>query len=251
MNRTIFQTAVILSLSLSLRAAVGEELPLLMPHLIAIQPPNVRQAWQQVSVLVAENEQLEQPQPEPFLARAELWTTAGNHEEAVEDYLRATNLLLAGKPSLVEQSRVLGLLRAALERLVAQPQALYPVQAASAFRAGIAFFNACQFEQAAPLLAEATRLNPTDAVYRAVRALNYRKLKDEDAANRQLATAASIIRRPIISEDELRGFHIRLERIQGKDRRWISAGIISAGLSQSDSRSEARQLLNQPASLMR
>lgn len=202
-----------------------------LPHLIAIQSPQIRDAWRQVVQILAENEQLEEQQPDPYLARAELWTTAGNHEEAVEDYLRAIQLSMANKPNLIEQSRLLSLLRESLKRLVHEPRPMFPIKASAAFDIGLSMYRRGAYNEAAALLAEATRLNPTDAVYRALRALNYRRLGNDTDAARQLAAAAGILRDPNTPEYERNGFHIQLEGIQFSDRYWLSSGIVRAGLT--------------------
>ena len=212
-----------------------------LPYLISIHPPQVGDAWLQVVHLIKENEQLEKPQPDPYLARAELWTTVGNHEEAVEDYLKAIQLSMANKPNLIEQSRLLGLMRASLDRLVRQPRPMFPIEAAASFEIGLSMYRRGDYKEASAFLAESTRLNPTDAVYRAIRALNYRRLLNDSDAAKQLAAAAGILRDPDTPEFERVGFHIQLESIQFSDRYWLSSGIRSAGLNRSPKQPDAKR----------
>ena len=58
-----------------------------VPYLISIQTPKIKEAWRQVSELIQQNDRSPNPLPDPYLARAEIWTNVGSHEDAVEDYL--------------------------------------------------------------------------------------------------------------------------------------------------------------------
>tara|TARA_R110002111_G_C6005549_1_gene373811 strand:- start:9790 stop:10581 length:792 start_codon:yes stop_codon:yes gene_type:complete len=220
---------------------LGEELP----YLIELQPGQVQESWHKVNQLIKENASLEKPLPDPYLARAELWTLVGNHEEAIEDYLEATNLTLDGNPTVADQTRMLLHLKESLKRLAGQPQPRYPQKSREFFQVGFRLFYKGMYEEAAPLLAEATRLNTSDAVYRVVRALNCKKLGQHTKASQQLSAASSILKHPYFSKYELMDFHTRLERIQYSDRRWISEGLLNAGLSDQSTRKKANRLVSQ------
>jgi hypothetical protein len=202
-----------------------------VPHLIAAQGPQLGAAWKEVENLIEENERLPLRSPDPYIARAEVWTAAGSHEDALEDYLRASRLMLAGSPTLVEKSRLLDSLLLSMDRLSRQPKPMYPLEADQAFEGGLDLFYKGYFAAAAPLFAEATRLNPDNAVYRVVRALNHRKLGEESSAKRQLAAAAAVLNARDFSEFRRVRFYQRLERIQGPDRQWITAGLRYAAVS--------------------
>ena len=219
---------------------LGEELP----YLIKLQPKLVQESWFKINELIEENASLEKPLPDPYLARAELWSLVGNHEEAIEDYLQATNLTLEGAPSVADQSRMLVVLKEALNRLAEQPQPRYPQKSREFYQDGFRLFYHGMHEEAAPLLAEATRLDTTDPVFRVVRALNCKKLGQNSKAKQQLSAASSLMKRPYFSKFELMDFHSRLERIQYADRRWISTGLLRAGLSDQSAQQKATQLVS-------
>lgn len=219
---------------------LGDELP----YLLKLQPRPVQESWFKINELIKENTSLEKPIPDPYLARAELWSLVGNHEEAIEDYLQATNLTLEGNPSVADQSRMLVVLKEALKRLAEQPQPRYPQKSREFFQDGFRLFYHGMHEDAAPLLAEATRLDTTDPVFRVVRALNCKKLGQNLKAKQQLSAASSLMKRPYFSKFELMDFHNRLERIQYADRRWISAGLLRAGLSDQSPQQKATQLVS-------
>lgn len=207
---------------------IADDAYIALPYLIRHQPESVQDSWLVVDELIRENESLDRPLPDPYFARGDLWATAGNHEEAVDDYLRATRLLFSGKPTLVEQSRALGRLSDALEGLSKHPIPDYPAEAEQMFWAGVDHFEHRRAKDAEACFKEATRLRPSDPVYRAYRALACRRLGKSGDADRQLAIAASILRKPnYYIWDEKKDFHTRLQRVQGADRRWIHAGLNS------------------------
>ncbi len=222
-----------------------------LPFLIARQPETVQEAWRTVDELVRENATLEQSLPDPLFARADLWAAVGNHEEALDDYLQATKFFFGTRPSLVEQSRALNRLSDALERLSKRPRSEYPYEADDAFWLGVNSFEKKQLEVAAAFFAEATRLMPSDAVYRAYRGLTLKRLGRTSDAERQLSVAASILRRPHCRPREQSGFHIRLERIQGPERQWVQQSVNAPLSATSLPHHEAAHWLRSQRSLVR
>ena len=223
---------VVTTMSLSGAVSAGEPETSPPPppasFLIARQPKAIQDAWRTIEELVQENESLPTRLPDPFFARGDLWASVGNHEEAIEDYLRAAKLTAVGRPNLVEQSRALARLSDALERLSKRPQPDFPAEAAQAFWAGVEHFEHRRIKVADAYFKEATRLQPSDAVYRAYRAVGSLRLGNTLDAERQMAVAASILRRTeYYIPRETRDFHVRLERVQGADRRWINDFIRS------------------------
>lgn len=216
-----------------------------IPYLISIQPTRTLEAWKDVAELIAQNEKLENPLPDPYLARAELWTTVGAHEDAVEDYLQASSLIMKKNPSLIEQAKVFKSLRESLERLSQSPRPAYPIKAADACQTGFEYYYRGDFKQALPFFVEATRLNPDDAVYRAMRGLSSYRLGDIAAAEKQVAAAANIVRKQgfVFPDSREQDFHRRLERIQGTDRRWLSNGMLNAGIENKSLNNQADQFL--------
>lgn len=241
MNNKLFNTALTFFVCVVLAPLCNADA---IPYLIAKQPAEVREAWKEVDSLIIENGQLESPIPDPYLARAELWTQAGSHEDAVADYVQAVQIMLSRDASLIEQSKVLRLLRQSLHNLSQMPRAVYPTHAVDAYQKGFELYHRHRHEEAAYYFAEATRLNPEDSVYRVMRALNYRELKRDGDASQQLASAAGILRHPSTGARESAVFHRRLERIQGDDRLWIMDGLVKAELSAADPNLEATRVLS-------
>lgn len=222
-----------------------------IPYLIARQPEAVQEAWKTIDELIQENASLDQSLPDPLFARAELWSAAGNHEDALEDYLRATKLLFATRPNLIEQSRALNRLSEALDRLSKHPRTEYPYEADEAFWLGVNAFSQNRMEAAMDFFAEATRLKQSDPVYRAYRGVTLKRLGKMSDADRQLAVAQSILHRPNCPPDELRDFHRRLERIQGADRRWIDQSVNAPHSGSRQVKQEAEQWLKKQQAFLR
>lgn len=214
-----------------------------LPYLISRESEEVQETWRNVDELVRENEKLESPIPDPLYARAELWTSVGVHEEALDDYLEATKLFLRTKPNLVDQSVALKRLSEALERVSRRPSPDYPYEANDAFWFGYHQFNQQRYEIAVAYFSEASRLMPNDAVYRVYRALALQRIGNTADAERQLTVASSLLRRPNCPERELRGYPIRLERVQGTDRQWVDSFVKSPLPTRKLANVEAAELL--------
>jgi tetratricopeptide (TPR) repeat protein len=202
-----------------------------IPYLVSLQPQEFQAAWKDIDRLVAENATLHQPLADPLIARAELWARIGCHEDAVHDYNEAVGILLSKDAGLVERSRVLQLLHRSIRDLSSQPRPLYPQQAGISYRKGLELFLSGQNREAAFYLDDASRLEPSDVVYRVVRAINYRRLNRNEDSIVQLKSAAAILRDPYTGERHLRRFRQRLELIQGPDRVWAEESLATLRVS--------------------
>lgn len=189
-----------------------------LPFLIRKSSPSVQKAWRQVDAAVRDNQALQKPLPDPYLARAEIWTMVGNHEEALADQLRALQLLYDQNPSLLDQKRYLEAMRQTLSRLHKMPRPFFPMEADQIFYLGKARFFQCDFPQALKEFHEAIRLRPDEPLYWYYRALTYKRLGKEREANRDARVAASL-RRAGKSRKDLA---TELERIQGATRAWLT-----------------------------
>lgn len=193
------------------------------PILIQIQSPSVQTAWAEIDAIIRENEKLERPSGEPYLARAEIWAIAGSHEDALRDYLTATELLVRYQSNPSEQTVHFARLRTALGELVQRPRPHYPNKAQTEFHSGKDAFRANRISDAAWSFEEACRLNSDVPLYHVYRALTYKLLGRATDADREVAAAVSLIRYPgINTEDELREINSHLEFVQGPLRNWLN-----------------------------
>ena len=219
-----------------------------LPYLVQREPESIRTAWRDIEVLIIENAALPEPLPDPYWARADLWALVGNHEEALEDYLHAAQLFRKSRPNPAEKSRVLERLSESLDHLVHKPRPEYPIEAGTAFGYGLGHFRQSRYEKALEYFKEATRLLPTDPVYRAYRGLTLKQLDKAADAERQIAIAASILRAPgrYDNREEWRSFYRRLEPVQGPLRQWLSEYMHRPGIENRTLRAVAETQLRRP-----
>ena len=81
--------------------------PSALPALILLQRnPAIRQAWQEVAAAISENETLPDSErlPEPYFARAEIWATAGNYSDSLQDYLYGISIVRVSGRDLLSYS---------------------------------------------------------------------------------------------------------------------------------------------------
>ena len=194
------------------------------PLLIQHQPEAIQQAWKEIEQVLQENEKLDAPLAEPYLARGDLWSRIGGHEDALSDYLKATELFLKGNPTPGEQARHLVRLRSSLEAVVNQPRPHFPGDAATEFDKGVAAFRIGDAATAGLCFVECTRLMPDTPIYRVYRALAHRQLDQTDEAKRQIAIALSLIRSADVA-DQMTQINRGLEPVQGRLRLWLAAEL--------------------------
>jgi tetratricopeptide (TPR) repeat protein len=186
----------------------------------------MQQAWKEIEQIVLENEKLAVPLAEPYLSRGDLWCRIGGYEDALADYLKATELFFNGNPTPGEQARHLARLRTCLESAVAQPRPHFPSDAATEFDKGLTAFRAGDATIALSCFAECTRLMPDMPLYRVYHALALEQLNQSDDAKRQVAIALSLIRATgADAADQMALIHRALEPVQGRLRLWLAVQL--------------------------
>jgi tetratricopeptide (TPR) repeat protein len=218
-----------------------------VPLLIQKQSVEIQASWREVDAIIYDNGRLKQRLPDPYFARGDLWAAAGGHEDALRDYLTGTTLLLGGEPGLVERADALERLAADLSRLHARPKPDYPIDAEKAFHRGLAHYRAGRFVEAEGLWADAVRLSPDNAAFRAHHGLALRQLGQHLEAEREVAVVRSALGRDDDSGSERNAFYRQMARIQGPERWWLEARIRIPNADQTLV-DEARQLLSRRAS---
>ena len=193
------------------------------PILILRQPDRIRKAWVEIDKIITENKKLARPLPDPYMARGDIWSRVGGHEDALSDYLKATELLFQGNPTPSEQARHLTQLRYALDALVQQPKPRYPNEAASEYSLGLLARRDGDYALAELHFAESCRLMPDFTLYRVHRALALHELGQNEEARRQVTVALSLVRATGRgASEEMRSLHRALEHVQGPSRAWLS-----------------------------
>lgn len=194
-----------------------------MPILIQRLPEAQREDWRKLTKAIADAEREEVFVPDAYVARAELWTIAGDTSKAVEDFRRAADTALKAGRTSSEQSAYLRLLRDALQRLEQAPRPAEGARAndyesaAAHFGAGCRLFWNHAMYEAESHFENAIALNPQDALYWYFRGLTRRHLGDVTGSQHDALIGAFLERSRYRDLDIGRA----LRRVQGPDRVWL------------------------------
>ena len=202
-----------------------------LPALIQRQPETVQRAYRDIQAAVKQNEQLAQPMPDPYLARAQLWALLDNHEAALSDYLKGSSVVVGSKENLVEYARHFLRLVDALRNREEVPRQPFYGDAWGHYAKGYHAYWAGDLERAQQHFDDAIQLGPKSAVFWYYRALTNKRLGNESRAKGDVVMAVGlenelddptrideILTRgrrtnPVISE--------QLSRVQGALRIWL------------------------------
>ncbi len=195
-----------------------------VPELIRKQPETLWKAWLAVDAVIRENAGRAQPLPQPYLARAEIWSLAGNHEEAVRDLLTATSIARSQRATVVEQARYLTRLQESLEQLVRAPRPEFHGDATAQFTAGLNDYFQGDLTQALRHFESATQLAPEDTVYWYYRALTHKRLGNDRDAARDITVAVSLEKSQAEWLPRTHGRWLGyFTRVQGPLRQWMES----------------------------
>lgn len=190
----------------------GDELP----AIILLQSPQVRRAWREVEASIRENARQARPAPEPYFARAEIWSLVNNHDSAMRDYLRAAQLSIERGESLQSQAGYFNKLYEALDRLDQAPSPAVIGSSKSHFGRGAHAFWRGDLRTALMHFEDAVQLEPVDPLNWYYRALTYKRLGYARRAQHDALMAARL---------EVTGDNRRIAagliRIQGPLRLWL------------------------------
>ena len=198
---------------------VGEQLPILIQRL----PEPQREDFRRLSNAIQVAEQSGAFIPDVYVARAELWTIAGDTHEAIEDFRKAAAHALSLGTSHSEQVLQLRNLCDALERLEKAPHAAEGIDAsnhaaaAKHFGEGYTLYWGNSFRKAEQHLQNAIMLNPADPRYWYFRGLARRHRGDQEGARHDVLVAAFLER----SKPRDPAVARALTRCQGVDRFWL------------------------------
>lgn len=194
-----------------------------MPILIQRLPEAQREDWRRLSKAITDAEREDVVVPDAYVARAELWTIAGDTSKAVEDFRRAADTALKGGRSLSEQSAYFRLLRDALERLEQAPRPAEGARetdyqsAATHFGVGCRLFWNHALQEAESHFENAITLDPQEPVYWYFRGLTRRQLGNPTGSQHDALIGAFLERSRYRDLDIGRA----LRRVQGAERAWL------------------------------
>lgn len=199
-----------------------------LPELISLQnSPATKRAWLEVSDAISENEALPEDErlPEPYFARAEIWASAKNYSDSLQDYLTAIKYARKSNRDILTYSEYFDRLYDVAEKLQnipvpAQGGEILPQIAARAhFDQGYRSFFGGQLVEAVDRFDSAVQLAPDQPLYWYFRALTHKRLGDEPRAQHDALMGASF-ERQLVSFRRL-DLNKDLTRVQGSMRTWL------------------------------
>lgn len=188
-----------------------------MPALIGLQPQAVQDAWRAVEAAIAENQKLDQPLPEPYFARGQIWALAGGHEAALRDYLTAVELAVASERDLAAYATYFQTLHQALENVDRAPKPPALGLARHHYAAGVHAFWRDDLPAALRHFDNAVQLDPGEPLYWYYRAAAHQRLGSARRARHDALIGAHLEWRDGLPDD----FGAALARLQGPLRQWL------------------------------
>ena len=200
-----------------------------IPRVIRVSDPeddDISLAWRELAPAYAWN--LEQPlasqSPDPFFARAQIWTAVGSHTDALSDFLRAASLVRKqDEGDFLKYAHNFTVLEAALNREDALPGNVFVNEARTYWENGHNQYRIRRFDLAVFDYTDAVRLDPSDPSYWYSRALAHKALNMNDRAEQDARIGVTAERRLIDRSGLSSTVYInkRLSMIQGRRRAWL------------------------------
>jgi len=198
-----------------------------VPDLITIQNnPEIRQSWLRISQAIAENEMLpiEKRLPDPYFARAEIWSSVNNHFESLQDYLVGIRYARSSRRDFAEYSVYFEKLAAVANQVESSPvenkgaHSGWIEMAREHYSLGFSDYFAGAYNDALLHFGNCVSLAPEEPHYWYFRALTYRALGDDSRAKHDALIGAHFEDGSYANK---RMMSIRLSRIQGPNRSWL------------------------------
>jgi tetratricopeptide (TPR) repeat protein len=195
-----------------------------LPALVRLQPREFRQTWRELDAVIREGKKLPRELPEPYFARARLWTRAGDRDAALQDYLTAVNLVAQQGQDLTSFTKYFPTLSeglAALDAVLPSPVLLG--RGLAAFAAGREAFQNGDLSAALKSLSDAVALEPDEPIYWYYRALTHKRLGQQRRAVHDARVAAYLETRPEADAATSPSVSRWLEPLQQDLRDWLQA----------------------------
>lgn len=198
-----------------------------LPEVIRLQKNEaVKQAWKEVQQALTENQTLKQQLPEPYFARAEIWSAVNNYDGAMRDYLTATRLAREAGHDLASYSSYFEKLYEVLDNWdrVPKPPTTgasdnHYFLAADHFSHGFSDFWRNDLQSAIRRFDNAVQLCPQNPVYWYYRAVTFKRSGDDRRAQHDACFGAYIEKK----SERRYGSEVAhaFQRLQGDQRRWL------------------------------
>ena len=213
-----------------LKSILSETNRLDLPEVIRLSKnESIKQAWKEVQEALTENQTLKQQLPEPYFARAEIWSAVNNYDGAMRDYLTATKLARESGQDLASYSSYFQKLYEALDNWdrVPKPPTTgasndYHGLAQDHFSKGYSDFWRNDLQSAVRRFDNAVQLCPQNPVYWYYRAVAFKCSGDDRRAQHDACFGAYIEKKCDGGYNQQRQEVAHaLQRLQGSLRQWV------------------------------
>ena len=190
-----------------------------LPALIKLGPKSLQNSFILIERTIKENPE----NPEPLIARAEIYASLGNNETAIKDCLQAYKLLLAKNPTPAAKIKFLSKLSEFIKKSETNPKDLFISSSWDYYNQGKLAFKEKNYLKAAEYFSNAISLNPKETLFFYFRALSEYMLGNVQDARRDALVGAFLERSVTDSEKTL--ILKELEHFQGTSRIWLCETI--------------------------
>lgn len=190
-----------------------------LPALIKLGPKSLQKSFMQVEKTIKENPE----NPEPLMARAEIYAAIGNNETAIKDCLQAYKLLLAQNPTPAAKIKFLSKLSEFIKKTETNPKDLFVSSSWDYYNQGKIAFKEKNFIKASEYFSNSISLNPKETLFFYFRALSEHIQGNVQDARRDALVGAFLERSVTDSEKNL--ILKEMEHFQGTSRIWLCETI--------------------------
>ena len=190
-----------------------------LPALIKLGPKSLQQSFIIVEKTIKENPE----NPEPLMARAEIYGSIGNNETAIKDCLQAYKLLLAKNPTPAAKIKFLSKLSEFIKKSETNPKDLFISTSWDYYNQGKVALKEKNYLKASEYFSNSISLNPKETLFFYFRALSEYMQENIQNARRDALVGAFLERSVTDSEKTL--ILKELEHFQGTSRIWLCETI--------------------------
>ncbi len=190
-----------------------------LPAIIKLGPISLQKSFLVVEKTIKENPD----NPEPLMARAEIYASLGNNETAIKDCLQAYKLLLAKNPTPAAKIKFLSKLSEFIVKSETDPKDNFVSSSWDYYNQGKIALKAKNYIKASEYFSNSISLNPKETLFFYFRALAEHIQGNFQDARRDALVGAFLERGAIDSERTL--ILKELEHFQGTSRIWLCETI--------------------------
>ena len=190
-----------------------------LPALIKLGPKSLQQSFIIVEKTIKENPE----NPEPLMARAEIYASIGNNETAIKDCLQAYKLLLAKNPTPAAKIKFLSKLSEFIKKSETNPKDHFISTSWDYYNQGKVALKEKNYLKASEYFSNSISLNPKETLFFYFRALSEYMQENIQNARRDALVGAFLERSVTDSEKTL--ILKELEHFQGTSRIWLCETI--------------------------